>query len=194
MCNFIFIYLESEFTHNSDVSFWNVRNAPGNIKLKSAHTIHLPSMKSSRSLDKLFEEAHGDLAILVTRTRQLMRWTALLRTKLDQELAPHCYLGELQETSLSIFVDSAAWATRLRFQIPQVISALRMANPIFAKLENIKVKVLTQEHSQDLDAIQSSGPVMSTDNARNINSLSESIEDPALQQALQRLARNAARK
>lgn len=151
-------------------------------------------MKSSRSLDKLLEEAHGDLAILVTRTRQLMRWTALLRTKLDPELAPHCYLSELQESSLSIFVDSAAWATRLRFQIPQVIPALRTVNPVFSKLESIKVKVLTQDNSPQIDAVQALGPVMSAENARSINSLSESIEDPELQHALQRLARHAAGK
>lgn len=147
-------------------------------------------MKSSRSLDKLFEEAHDDLAILVTRTRQLKRWTALFRSQIENELAPHCYISNIEDTVLAVFVDSAAWATRLRFQVPHLLPILRKIHPVFAKLENIKVKILTQNNARNTPAQQLHGPTMSTDNANIINSLSESIDDPALQEALQRLARH----
>ena len=147
-------------------------------------------MKSSRSLDKLFEEAHDDLAILVTRTRQLKRLTALFRSHLDNELAPHCYLSTINDTELTVFVDSAAWATRVRFQVPQLIPILRTVSPVFAKLENIRIKVLTQNSEMASSVSQHIGPTMSKENANGINSLSESIDDPALQEALLRLARH----
>ena len=161
---------------------------------------HLPlqpifeSMKSSRSLDKLFEEAHDDLAILVTRTRQLKRLTGLFRSHIDHELAPHCYLSHVENTELTVYVDSAAWATRIRFQVPQLIPILRASNPGFSQLENIKVKVLTQNSAVISDESQPTGPTMSIENANGINSLSESIDDPALQAALLRLARHATQK
>ena len=141
-------------------------------------------------MDKLFEEAHDDLAILVTRTRQLKRLTAVFRSHITNDLAPHCYLSNIEDSELTVYVDSAAWATRVRFQVPQLIPILRKANPVFSKLENIKVKVLTQNGSSAPSASEHKGPTMSTENANGINSLSESIDDPELQLALLRLARH----
>lgn len=151
-------------------------------------------MKSSRSLDKLFEEARDELAILVTRTRQLKRLTRGFRSLLDNELAPHCYIGNLEATTLSIYVDSAAWATRLRFQVPQLIPKLRQLEPIFSNLENLQVKILTQRDEAPSAQLMSPGPVMSADNGNIIKSLSNSVDDPSLQRALQRLARHARHK
>jgi hypothetical protein len=148
-------------------------------------------MKSTRSLDKLFDEAHEDLAILVTRTRQLMRWTALFRAQIDNELAPHCYLSNIQDRTLIVYVDSAAWATRLRFQIPQLLDKLRATNPVFSNLEEVKIKVLTQSQQHLHDIVVSTGPTMSAENANVINSLSESIDDSGLRKALQELAHHA---
>ena len=151
-------------------------------------------MKSSRSLDKLFEEAHDDLAILVTRTRQLKRLTTIFRAYTDSELAPHCYISNIEDSGLIVYVDSAAWATRLRFQVPQLIPLLRQSNPVFAKVENIKVKVLTLNSEVSPRPLQRTGPTMSIDNANGINTLSESIDDTELQQALRRLARHVTQK
>jgi hypothetical protein len=151
-------------------------------------------MKSSRSLNKLFTDSHDELAILITRTRQLRRLTAAFRKQLDADLAPHCYIGNLDETSLSVFVDSAAWATRLRFQIAHLLPRLRQASPHFAKLEEIRIKILTPRHVPTRSHPMPDGPSMSQDNANGINTLSNSIDDPALQQALQRLAKHAVKK
>lgn len=147
-------------------------------------------MKSSRSVNKLFEEARDDLAILVTRTRQLKRLTSLFRSHIDKELAPHCYLSNIGETEITVYIDSAAWATRIRFQVPQLIPMLRESNPVFSNLENIKIKVLTPSGDTASPAPLRTGPNMSEENANGINSLSESIDDPDLQAALTRLARN----
>jgi len=148
-------------------------------------------MKSSRSLDKLFDEAHDDLAILITRTRQLRRWTGIFRAQLDADLAPHVYLGNMDESSLTVYVDSAAWATRLRFQVPQLLPLLRQTNPTFKKLVNIQVKVLTPSGPEPTQPSHTTGPTMNRENANGINALSNSVDDPDLQQALQRLARHA---
>lgn len=148
-------------------------------------------MKSSRPLHKLFEEAHDDLAILITRTHQLTRWTTLLRSLLDEELAQHCYISTIENVALTVYVDSAAWATRLRFQVPQLIPQLRNVNPVFSKLERVHVKVLTQSSPVTVQPLHATGPTMNSENANGINNLSNSIDDPALRQALQHLARNA---
>ena len=101
------------------------------------------SMKSSRPMNKLFEEAHDDLAILVTRTRQLRRLTLEFRRHLDPELAPHCYISQIENDLLVVFVDSAAWATRLRFLVSQLVPKLRAATPAFSQVGPITDLSLT---------------------------------------------------
>ena len=147
-------------------------------------------MKSSRKLDKVFREAHDDLAILVTRTRQLQRLTRLVREQLDENLAPHCYIGNLEPSYLTILVDSAAWASRLRFESSQLPDRLRNVHPAFARLQHIKVKIITELHGEQ-PAVHTPGaqrPHLNPENARIINSLADSIDDAALQDALHRLA------
>jgi len=151
-------------------------------------------MKSGRTLDKFFADANGDLAILITRTRQLSRWTAMLRKQLDDALAGHCYIGALDDSTLTIFVDDAAWATRLRFQSAQLIPRLREAGSVFSDVQRIAVKILNLDRAAEAARQETPGPALSSDNANIINSLSDSIDDPELQQALQRLARHAAPK
>lgn len=149
-------------------------------------------MKSSRSLDKVLQDAHDELAILVTRTRQLRRLTTILREQLDETLAPHCYIGSLEPASLTILVDSAAWASRLRFETGQLVDKLHAVHPAFARLAQIKVKIIT-DMRQDIPptaAVQSqTRPQLNRENARIINSLADSIDDTELHDALQRLAR-----
>lgn len=145
-------------------------------------------------MNKLFEEAQDNLAILITRTRQLRRLTLALRALLDSELAPHCYISNIEEPLLSVYVDSAAWATRLRFQVPQLLPRLRQANPAFARVSNIRVSIVAQRHTAAPLPKAPRGPMLSEDNANIINTLSNSIDDPPLQQALRRLAHHARRK
>lgn len=142
-------------------------------------------------MNKLFEEAHDDLAILVTRTRQLRRLTLEFRRHLDPELAPHCYLSQIENDTLVVFVDSAAWATRLRFQVSQLLPVLRTGNPAFRQLARIRVSIVSHTRTRNNEPTNPVGPVMSEDNANIINSLSNGIDDPSLQQALRRLARHA---
>lgn len=147
-------------------------------------------MKSSRPIGKVFKDASDELATLITRTKQLKRFTSQLRRHLDAELAPHCYIGNLEKSSLTIMVDSAAWATKLRFVAPTLIAPLRQESPVFSEIKQIMVKVLTPTPESEV-SIHTQGPQMNEENARGIESLADDIDDPALQQALHKLARHA---
>jgi len=147
-------------------------------------------MKSSRPIDKVFEQASDELATLITRTRQLKRLTNILRRHLDEQLAKHCYIGNISTPVLTILVDGASWATKLRFATPDLLEKLRQENHIFSDINQIKVKILTPINKTESTAIHT-GPQMNLENARGLRSLAESIEDPGLQQALNKLARHA---
>ncbi len=146
-------------------------------------------MKLSRSVNKVLVEANDDLAILVTRTKELSYLTQILRQQLEPDLAVHCYIGKLDKDCLVILVDSAAWASKLRFHSQTLLPQLQMAHQSFAQLSLIRVKILSQSVSIPEPEYQK--PKMNKENAKGLNTLAESIDDADLQAALTRLAERA---
>lgn len=146
-------------------------------------------MKLSRSVNKVLVEANDDLAILVTRTRQLSYLTQILRQQLAPDLADHCYIGKLDNDCLVILVDSAAWASKLRFHAQTLLPQLQAAHQSFAQISLLKVKILSQSVSAPEPVFQR--PTMNKENGRGLTTLADNIDDENLQAALTRLAERA---
>jgi len=147
-------------------------------------------MKSSRPVNKVLSEANDELAILVTRSRQLANLTAILRRQLDTNLAPHCYIGGLEKDKLTVIVDSAAWATKFRFYSAILLPNLKEAHHSFAQIEQIQLKILNPV-AQETEQEESQRPTLNKQNAKGLETLADSVEDPGLQAALTRLAKHA---
>ena len=95
----------------------------------------------ARSLDDLLAERHrprNALEYLVKRNAAREIWTEQVRAVVSPAIAPHCRVAELRGGRLTIHVASAAWATRLRFELPQITVALRSLSD-FAALEEIRL-------------------------------------------------------
>ena len=149
-------------------------------------------MKSSRHVNKVLSEASSELAMLVTRTKQISNLTAILRQQLDTNLAPHCYVGSIEQNKLTVIVDSAAWATKFRFYSPVLLPNLKQAHHSFAKIEQIQLKILQPVQKPESDHSEPGNmPQINQENARGISTLAEAVDDPDLQAALLRLAKHA---
>jgi len=146
-------------------------------------------MKLSRSVDKVLQEADSELAILVTRTRKLRALTAAFRNLLPSDLAMHCYIGTIGPESVTIMVDSAAWASKFRFVSHHMIPALNELDPVFKGVKQIQVKVLNQRVEQEPVTYQR--PQMNQENAKGLETLADSVDDDDLKAALTRLAKKA---
>ena len=70
-------------------------------------------------------------------------WTEQLRAVLPANLAPHCRVADIRGGRMIIHVASAAWATRLRFALPEVQPALRSLMD-FASVEDIRIRTTPQ--------------------------------------------------
>jgi hypothetical protein len=102
---------------------------------------------------------------------------------LPNDLAAQCTSARLRDDTLVLHVNSAIWATRIRFLVPQLAGVLR---PEYPALRNIKVRLQTTQ-----PPVSGGG-----NNARQSASAAEIIHDcaahansEALRQSLQRLAR-----
>lgn len=64
---------------------------------------------------------------------------ARIRLSVPDDLALHCAAAQIQGRQLVLHTDSPAWATRLRYIAPQLLSLLR---PDYPSMSEIKIKVL----------------------------------------------------
>lgn len=79
---------------------------------------------------------------LVEKANQLTQLNRLFKSLIDPNLAKHCNLAKLEKDQLSVIADNAAWATKLRFSIPDILKNLRI-QPEFKMLKTIKFLVAT---------------------------------------------------
>ncbi len=72
-------------------------------------------------------------------TLEAERGLAALRAALPPELAREVWSAALRGTTLTAFVSTATWGTRLRYVVPKLTAAI--AAELGAPVEEIKVKV-----------------------------------------------------
>ena len=79
-----------------------------------------------KTLGQILGKNNSQFQKLVVATQQTETYDKLLRSCLEAELAEHCHFAAINEQQLTIVVDNAAWATRLRYAIPDVLKNLRV--------------------------------------------------------------------
>lgn len=82
----------------------------------------------------------GSLGPILYQARWLARLQSQFRAVLDQETAQHCHIANLKRGELTIHVDSATWATRIRYQTPQLIASLKDFDD-FSGLDTITCRI-----------------------------------------------------
>jgi hypothetical protein len=105
-----------------------------------------------------------------------------LGADLPAELAPHLLAARVKGSELLIYLDTPAWATRLRFLAPQVLRAARRVEPTVSSVA-VRVSVMRQP-APSHHAIRPISPAA----AAVIGEAGAQIEDEALRAALLRLA------
>ena len=75
----------------------------------------------------------------MTRTERRAAWTSQLRALLPAEEAPWFEVANIRGQRLTVHATSAAWATRLRFRLPELLPLLRRLED-FSNVEDIRVR------------------------------------------------------
>lgn len=96
-------------------------------------------MKKPTAVSDLLEQGKGTLQRLRTGTADAERTLAALRRVLPPEIAREVWSASRRGTTLTAFVHSAAWGTRLRYVIPGLKAALEAE--LGGTVEEVKVKV-----------------------------------------------------
>lgn len=120
-------------------------------------------------------------------TGLLQAWREAAPEALARQAVPLRY----EQGVLHLALSSAAWGSRVRHQQGQLLQQLAR-HSLFADIQRLHLTV-TPRHNRPAmagkDASKRSGPILSTNSSTVISGAANSIKDPALKAAMQRLAR-----
>lgn len=144
-------------------------------------------MKRPQTLDKILNNANSELEVLVTHARQLRRLQAKYQDTVSENLANKCQVANFRNGILTLSCQSSAWATRAKMEKIQILDALRKSEA-FPYLEEIEF--LTRPAPQPSDYKENFVDIaMSSESAKAITAMANSLEDPDLREALLRLSK-----
>jgi hypothetical protein len=138
-----------------------------------------------RQMRKLLN-AQGTLSQLKQALAEQEKLTRLVRESLPSPLKDQLQSAVLSNRTLSLMVTSPVWASRLRYQAPQLLRQLRQQG---LKIEQIRPRIVpaamatrkTQRRQAD---------AMSPDSAKALCQVADALEAGPLQEALRRLSRH----
>ncbi|OQW93896.1 MAG: hypothetical protein BWK79_08745 [Beggiatoa sp. IS2] len=132
------------------------------------------------------------LPSLFRHCQMLLRLNQELSTTLPVSLQQHCYIANFRAHTLVIQVDSALWATRLRYEVPMLLKQWKTLLS-FPTVDKIEIQVrppILPIPSQSPTLCPK--PALSKQTAVSLQEVANTISHPKLKEALLRLATRAA--
>lgn len=143
--------------------------------------------KKMKSFTELIDKKR-DLSHIIDKARWLNQVDTQIGkaiTHLEPTLKTHCNVVKMTETDLTLAVDNNIWLTRLRYITPVLLNTLRQTTQ-FKHLEKIHWQIHLR--APTVQKTSKTAPKLSAQSSQTIKTLTESIQDPKLREALQRLA------
>jgi len=140
-----------------------------------------------KTVSSLINSGSGTLQTLVTQAMELKQLNELLQQYVSEELAPHCKVVGFEQGCLTLATSNGNYATLLRYQVSELLSALRR-EPNFCGLGSIKVQVSAVSAPLVKKPEEKVERAISVEASNSLLSAAEGIENPAIKEALEKLA------
>jgi len=141
--------------------------------------------KEPASLSGLLASQGAHLAGLAAEAQKLEALRRCVLRSLSPEAAPHCLGADLKDGTLTLFMDSGAWTTALRYQHQPLLAAVQAA--IGQPCHSLNLKVLPDPKPGLPPPPEPKS--LSAEARRLLESTAAGIEDPELAESLRHLAR-----
>jgi len=127
-------------------------------------------------------KSSGTVRDLLSQAQDMQRLLTRVRKHLPSPLESHCLAALIKKRQLILFVDSPAWASRLRYYSRNLKSLLLREG---MRVERVSVRVMISDAPQQHKG--KAAKKLSTENASLIRQTAEGIGDEDLSAALKRL-------
>ena len=124
---------------------------------------------------------------LLERARKLQRLQQAVLGLLPADLAAHCKVMNLKNEILVLAAPSSAWAARLRFAGPELVKQL--SGQFAVKLRGVQIRILPE--TLEIQSIKQPSLKLSLASGTLLAQTAQTVNHPALQEALYRLAAKA---
>ena len=143
--------------------------------------------KEPASLSGLLSAQGAHLADLAAEARKLEALRQCVLRSLDAETAPHCLGADLKAGTLTLYMDSGAWTTALRYQHQALLASVQAA--VKQPCHTLKLKVLPEP----LPGLppKPAPRSLSAETQRLLESTADGVDDPSLAGSLRHLARGS---
>jgi hypothetical protein len=138
-------------------------------------------------LSGLLSKLGTHLTSLTAEARRLEALRQCVLRSLDADTAPHCLGADLEDGVLTLYMDSAAWTTTLRYQHQALLASVQAA--LRQPCVTLKLKVLPDPKPGVPPRPEPK--TLSSDTQRLLQSTADGIEDASLADSLRRLARGS---
>ena len=134
-----------------------------------------------RNPNDIMNDAGGALARVFRQTRELLAIQDVVR----QFVPPNVKVASIQDKTLHLVTPSSAAATQIRYRQRAIIASIRQSG---TELDVTGIRVSVRPEAKPKEPPTSSPRPPSEENARQLASTAEYIEDEALRKALMRLS------
>ncbi len=147
-------------------------------------------MQTSKNTDpKLLRDClnESSLGNLVVRAQHIMSIHKVLQIWLPNELAPHCQILNIENGTLTLAGNSAAFVTRLRYLTPELMDVLN-SHDALPTIKQIIYKVIPPTIEKTIVS-KKAQPFLSSTTLKLLEQTAENINHPQLKKALKNMAR-----
>lgn len=142
-----------------------------------------------QTLDGIFQQdPESVLAFIQKKVTQLKKLNQIWQAVIAADVAEHSRVANFRDSYLIIECDSAAWATRLRYILPEIQQKLRLY-PDLQGLSHIEWSIQPHFH-HTTSQLGRLPPLLSSTSAQLLENTANSISVKPLQEALRRIAKN----
>jgi len=146
--------------------------------------------KKNRTLpiSELLQDKRYAIAELCKKANAIQKINRKLKKCLDPSLHDHFELANIKTDVATILVSSSTWATRLRYNIPAILSALNnQLNFTSVKTIRIKLKTIIPENT----TLDKKPVPLSKNSAQVLIDVANNFSDPGLRACIIKLSKNA---
>jgi hypothetical protein len=136
----------------------------------------------------LQQDPNSVLAFIQSKVLQLTKLNQIWQAEISSDLAEHTRVANFRDGYLIIECASAAWATRLRYSLPDITQKL-LKQPDLRDLTHIEWNIQPQFHTPNAQLSQLP-PVLSSASAELLKNAADNIQVKPLQEALLRIAQH----
>ncbi len=141
-------------------------------------------------INHILKHDNKSLQLLRQTLDQLNEFNRLLAEYLDAESARHCKVVKFEKNCLFVMTTNGAWATQLRFQIPELMLQLKQ-HPLLSHLKGIICKTHPMvSHRYTVTSQRRKVKKLSLESANSILEAAKAIKDERLRKILERIAEN----